>query len=170
MRNISVQISASVSPLSWWSFNAQAMMYHKKIEGLLWEKYTASIAQANFSMNNQFRFKKDWSAELTGFYITKNQNDIQEVLEPTGQVSIGLSKQILKNKATIRLTFRDIFYTQAMEGLTEFKQADEYFKLKRDTRVVTIGFTYRFGKSFKSPVKRSAGGARDEIERVGTGN
>ena len=56
-----------------------------------------------------------------------------------------------------------------MEGLTQFQQANEYFKLKRDTRVVTLGFTYRFGKTFKSAAKRS-GGASDEIERVGTGN
>lgn len=170
MRNISAQVSAVVSPLSWWSFNAQATFNHKRIEGLLWREYVASIAQGNFSMNNQFKFKKNWSAELSGFYITKNQNDIQEVLEPTGQVSIGVAKQVLKSKGTLRLAFRDIFYTQVMEGLTDFQQADEYFKLQRDTRVVTIGFSYRFGKSFKSPVKRSSGGAGDEIERVGTGN
>ena len=170
MRNISAQVSAVVSPLSWWSFNAQATFNHKRIEGLLWQQYTASIAQANFSMNNQFKFKKNWTAELSGFYITKNQNDIQEILEPTGQVSLGIAKQVLKNKGTLRLAARDIFWTQAMEGLTDFKQADEYFKLKRDTRVVTIGFNYRFGKSFKSQVKRSGGGAGDEIERVGTGN
>lgn len=169
MRNFSVQVSTNASPLSWWSFNAQGTFNHKKIEGLLWEKYIASIDQANFSINNQFKFKKNWSTELSGFYITKNQNDIQEVLQPTGQVAMGIAKQVLKNKATIRLTLRDIFYTQTMEGFTEFKQADEYFKLKRDTRVCTIGFVYRFGKSFKSPVKRSGGGAGDEIERVGAG-
>ena len=64
----------------------------------------------------------------------------RKYLEPTGQVSMGVAKQVLKNKGTVRLTFRDIFYTQAMEGLTEFKQADEYFKLKRDTRVVHYWF------------------------------
>jgi iron complex outermembrane recepter protein len=170
MRNFSVQVSANASPLSWWSFNAQGTFNHKRIEGVLWEKYIASIGQANFSINNQFKFKKDWSAELSGFYITKNQNDIQEVLEPTGQLSVGVAKQVLKNKGTIRLTLRDIFYTQAMEGFTDFNQATEYFNLKRDTRVCTIGLTYRFGKSFKSPIKRSAGGAGDEIERVGNGN
>ena len=45
---------------------------------------------------------------------------------------------------------RDIFYSQKMEALTQFQQANEYFKLKRDTRVATLDFTYRFGKTFKS--------------------
>ena len=62
-----------------------------------------------------------------------------------------------------------MLWSQKMEGLTQFQQANEYFKLKRDTRVVTLGFTYRFGKTFKSAPKRS-GGASDEMERVGTGN
>ncbi len=169
MQNTSLQLSAVLSPVSWWSFNAQAMVNHKRIEGILWEKYVASITQGNFSMNNQFRFDKNWSAELSGYYITKNQNDIQEVLEPTGQVSVGVSRQVLKSKGTVRLTFRDIFYTQAMEGFTVFRQADEYFIIKRDSRVCTIAFNYRFGKSFKAPARRSSG-ARDEIERVGSGN
>jgi hypothetical protein len=170
MRNLSVQVSAAVSPFKGWSLNAQANFNHKKIEGILWEKYVVAISQANFSVNNQFKFRKNWSAELSGFYITKNQNDIQEVLQPTGQVSMGVSKQVFKAKGTIRLTVRDMFNTQAMEGLTSFRLAEEYFKLKRDTRVITIGFSWRFGKSFKSPVRRSNGGARDEIDRVGAGN
>ena len=169
MQNVSLQLSTVMSPLSWWSFNVQAMINHKRIEGILWEKYVASITQGNFSMNNQFRFDKNWAGELSGFYITKNQNDIQEVLEPTGQVSLGISRLVLKSKGTVRFTFRDIFYTQAMEGFTVFRQADEYFKIKRDSRVGTIAFSYRFGKSFKTPARRSSG-ARDEIERVGSGN
>jgi len=67
------------------------------------------------------------------------------------------------------LTVRDIFYTQAMEGFTVFRQADEYFIIKRDSRVCTIAFNYRFGKSYKAPARRSSG-AGDEIERVGSGN
>ena len=169
MRNFSTSLSASFYPVPWWSFTGQATLNYKKIEGVLWTDYVASIKQVVFNLTNQFRFNKGWAAELTGFYITRHQNDIQEILEPFGQLSTGVSKQVIKNKGTLRLTFRDIFYSQKMEGLTQFKQADEYFKLKRDTRVVTLGFTYRFGKTFKSAPKRS-GGASDEMERVGTGN
>ena len=78
-------------------------------------------------------------------------------------------KDLVKNKGAIRLTVRDIFYTQAMEGLTHFERTDEYFKLQRDSRVCTLGFVYRFGKSFKSN-KRFSGGASDEMQRVGNGN
>jgi iron complex outermembrane recepter protein len=166
-QNVGLSVSAQLTPTSWWSLSAQANYNYKKIEGVLWKDYKATINQLNLSVNNQFRFKKGWGAELSGFYITRAQNDLQEVLDPTGQVSLGISKQVLKTKGSIRLTVRDVFYTQAMQGWTYFESVVEYFKLMRDTRVATIAFTYRFGKAMKQP-KRSAGA--EEVNRVGTGN
>jgi len=169
MQNIGATISAQLSPAKWWSVTAQGTFTHKRFEGELWKNYKATITQFNLNINNQFRFKKGWAAELSGFYISKNQNDIQEILDPTGQVSAGLSKQIMKNKATLRLTVRDIFYTQDMEGWTYFEQVIEYFRLQRDSRVATISFTWRFGQAMKQTVKRN-NGADEEINRVGSAN
>lgn len=166
--NFGLSVSAQAEPLSWWSFSVQTDLVHKKINGFVWKAYDASITQLSINWNNQFRFKKGWAGELTGYYITRSQEDLQEVLEPTGQVSAGVSKQILKNKVTLKLSVRDIFYTQAMEGFTQFKQSGEYFKLTRDSRVVAFALTWRFGKPAKGGTKRS-GGAEDEIKRVGTG-
>ncbi|HEY0677246.1 MAG TPA: outer membrane beta-barrel protein [Chitinophagaceae bacterium] len=170
MQNFGLTMSAQLSPAKWWSLSAQATLNHKIIEGVLWDQYKASITQLNLSMNNQFRFKKGWSAEISGFYLTKNQNDLQEVLDPTGQLAFGLSKQVLKNMGTVRFTFRDILYTQVMAGWTYFESVVEYFKLMRDTRVATISFTYRFGKAMKQQARRSNGAAADEMQRVGTVN
>lgn len=169
MRNLGVSVSAQWPVTSWWSLSGQAVFNRKIIEGTLWRVYKSVINQGTFSMNNQFRFKKGWSAELSGFYVTKAQNDLSEVLDPTGQVSAGISKQVLKNKGTLRLVVRDIFYTQAMAGLTDFQNTKEYFKLMRDSRVGTLSFTWRFGKSMKA-VKRSSGSAQELIERAGSVN
>lgn len=92
------------------------------------------------------------------------------MLKPTGQLAVGFSKQVLRNKGTLRLTVRDLFYTQAMAGLTDFLQTKEYFKLQRDTRVATLSFSWRFGKAMKQTARRNTGGASSEIERVGTVN
>lgn len=170
MQNFGLTMSAQLQPAKWWNLTAQATLNHKRIEGVLWKQYKASITQLNLSINNQFRFKKGWSAELSGFYLTRNQNDLQEVLDPTGQMSFGVSKQVLQSKGTIRFTFRDLFYTQTMAGWTHFESVLEYFKLWRDTRVATIGFTYRFGKAMKGTARRNGSAADDEINRVGTVN
>jgi iron complex outermembrane recepter protein len=166
MKNIGLSVSTQLSPFNWWSFSFEGVVNHKMIKGFVWNERKASLTQANVNLNNQFVFSKGWSAELSAFYVLREQ-ELQEVTYPTGQLSLGIAKQILKNKGTIKLTARDILYTQKMEGFTNFKQATEYFIIKRDTRAVSISFTYRFGKQIKSQ-QRTPGGAEDEMKRVNT--
>jgi len=84
-------------------------------------------------------------------------------------LSAGIARPVLKKKATLKLSMRDIFFTQTMEGLTQFQSAQEYFIIHRDSRVVNLAFTWRFGKALKQ-IKHSSGGAGDEMERVGNGS
>jgi hypothetical protein len=168
LQNFGLSVGTQISSVSWWSLSAQAVVIHKKMEGFIEKQYKSSVTQFNLNLTSSFRFKKGWSAELSGFYTSKSQNDIQEVVDPAGQLSLGVSKSVIKNKGMLKLAARDIFYTQWMKGLTHFQRATEYFKLTRDTRVVTLSFTYRFGRSFKA-MKRSEGAAGEEIQRVGNG-
>ncbi|MFT3826661.1 MAG: TonB-dependent receptor [Chitinophagaceae bacterium] len=167
MESLGLSMSTQLNICKWWSLTAQAGVYNKKIRGVVWNTRRASLVQGNMNINNQFHFSKGWAAELSAFGNT-SLLELQETTDPTGQIAAGVSKQILQNKGTLKFTIRDIFYSQAMKGLTTFQQASEYFKLTRDTRVATLAFTYRFGKATKS-TRRSNGGASDEIKRVGAG-
>ncbi len=167
--NIGITASLQLPITKWWNLTSIAVFNHKVIEGFIWAPFKATINQLNFSLNNQFQFKKGWAAELTGYYLTKSQLDLQEVLTPQGEMGVGVSKQILKNKGTLRFAIRDIFYTQNYSGYSRFENADEPFEVKWDSRVARITFSWRFGKAMKA-VKRSAGGATEETDRVGTGN
>ena len=168
LENLSLTLESQLMPVSFWSLNLQAALHYKKMRGFVEKEYTGSIAQVHFNCNNNFRFQRGWAAEVSGFFNSRNQNDIQEVVDPAGQVSVGISKSLFTNKGTLKLAARDIFYTQWMKGLTYFNNATEYFKLTRDTKVLAISFTYRFGKTFKQ-ANRSEGAAKEEIQRVGTG-
>ena len=167
MHNLGVSLSTQVSPFKWWSLTAQSNFNYKKLSGYQNVNYKSSVKQLHTSINNQFKMNPTLNGELSGFYTTQARNDLQELLSPTGQISAGLAKTVLKGKGTWRLTARDIFYTQKMEGLTDFPGANEYFILWRDTQVINLGFSYRFGKPLKAP-KRSTGGASDEINRAGS--
>jgi hypothetical protein len=168
MKNIGLSVSAQLSPFNWWSLSFEGVVNHKMIKGFVWNNRSTSLTQATFNINNQFSFPKGWSAEVSAFYVT-NEQELQEITYPTGQLSFGIAKQVLKNKGTIKLTARDLLYTQKMEGFTNFRQSTEYFIIKRDTRAVSTSFTYRFGKQYKSQT-RTPGGAEDEMRRVNTGS
>ncbi|HET7896067.1 MAG TPA: outer membrane beta-barrel protein, partial [Flavisolibacter sp.] len=161
-------VSVQLSPLHWWSLSAQGNVVYKRMEGFIEKEYKATVTQGSFSLNNQLRFGRGWSGEVSGFYTSRSQNDIQEVVDPAGQLTVGLAKTVLHNKGTIKLSGRDLLYTQWMKGLTQFRLSNEWFKLTRDTRMVVLSFSYRFGTMFKT-ARRSQGAAGEEVERVGNG-
>ncbi len=153
----------------WWNLTAVAVFNHKIIKGVIWVPMKATINQFNISLNNQFQFNKGWGAEISGYYQTRNQIDLQEWLEPQGELNIGVSKQILKGKGTLRLNVRDITYFQNYSGFSTFENSREPFTIQWDSRVARLTFSWRFGKTMKA-IKRSEGSAAEEINRAGTGN
>lgn len=120
-------------------------------------------------MNNQFKFKKGWSAELSGFYRNKGI-DGQILIGSMGQLNAGVQKQVLKNKGTVKLNIRDMMNTMIANGEINFQRTEASFQQRRDSRVATISFAYRFGKPINGVQKRKTGGAGTEQNRVKTDN
>ncbi len=150
----------------WWNITAVAVYNYKIIKGVIWAPLQAKISQLNMSINNQFQLKKGWSFELSGYYQTRSQIDLQEWLEPQGEMNIGVAKQIMKKKGSLKLSVRDLTYFQNYSGYSTFQNSVEPFTIKWDSRVVRLSFSWRFGKTMKA-ISRSEGGAEDEINRVG---
>jgi iron complex outermembrane receptor protein len=91
-------------------------------------------------------------------------------MEPIYQLSIGLQKQVMKGKGTVRLNIRDPFAWQQFEGVSKYGRIDGTFLARPDIRQVTANFTYRFGKSQQNQQPRRRNSAsQDEQNRVGQG-
>jgi iron complex outermembrane receptor protein len=168
-KNFGISETFQQAITNWWNLTAVAVYNHKVIKGVVWAPLEAHISQLNVSLNNQFSLKKGWAFEISGFYQTKSQIDLQEWLKPMGELNLGVSKQIMKGKGTLRLNVRDITYYQNYSGYSTFENSYEPFEVKWDSRVVRLSFNWRFGKAMK-PIIRSQGGAAEEIDRAGTGN
>jgi hypothetical protein len=72
-------------------------------------------------------------------------------------MNAGIQKQLMKNKANLRLSVRDILYTRPAKGNINFQNTEASFRERRDSRFVTLSFTYRFGKPIKGLPKRKTG-------------
>ena len=132
------------------------------------DKLDVSADMYLISLNNQFKFSKGWNAELSGWYRTKGVEG-QLLINPLSQVTMAIQKQVLKNKGTFKFGVRDIFLTNFPSGIIRFSKTEANFSNRRDTRIFSLSFTYRFGKSFKA-VSKKATGADDEKSRVKVGN
>ena len=120
-------------------------------------------------VQQQFKFKKGWAAEVSGFYRSKGLEGVIYI-KPMAQVNAGVSKQILKDKGSIRLNVRDIFAGGVFKGYSKYGTVDANFTNVNDSRAVSLTFTYRFNKGkLKASSSKRSSGASDEQDRVKSG-
>jgi len=167
-----VAVSAGFSVTKWWRSNLYANGFTNKFEGVVnGDNVSLSASTVMFNGSQQFTLSKTLSAELSGWYRTSAVEGVI-ITRPMGALSIGLSQQVMKGNGTVRFNLRDVLNTQNFKASSKYGSVDASFQEKHDSRVVNIGFTYRFnkGKLNGSPKKRNNGGAGDEQSRVGGGN
>ncbi len=167
--NLGASMSLGMPLAKWWRTNVYLLYYYNQYKGTV-NGGPISIGGNNFmaNMNNQFTFKKGWGAELSGFYRGNSLEGVL-VIQPMGSMNIGLSKQILNSKGTIKMNLSDVFYTQQFNGYSKYQNVDVTIHQVRDSRVFNVSFSYRFGKGKPVQQQRRRGSATDEQNRVQQG-
>jgi hypothetical protein len=163
--NLGLAMSANFPLNKVWSTNLYGNVFNNKYYGAL----NTGILDVNATMfminvNNQFKFKKGWSAELSGFYRSKGIEG-QLVANSMWQATSAVQKMVLKNKGTVKFSFSDMFYTQKFSGKVDYQDIDVKIHSVNDSRRATLTFLYRFGKPIQNQQKKKSGGL-DEESRV----
>ena len=169
--NMGISITAPMTITKWWNTNFFTNIYNNHYKGI-YNAEPLDISYTSFMVNitNTFTIKQGFSLELSGFYRGKGVDQLT-INQPIYQMSIGGQKNILKNKATVRLNIRDPFAWQEYRGVTEYGNIYAKIHNKFDARQVTATFTYRFGKNIQQPPQRRRNSAtQDEQNRVGGAN
>jgi len=170
LQQVGIAITAYKEITKWWSGNVYVNVYNNHFKGVV-NKDNISIGISGLMMQvqQQFKWGKGWGAEVSGFYRTKGLEGVL-FIQPIGQVNAGFSKQIMKNKASVRLNIRDVFAGGVFKGYSKYSNVDATFKDVNDSRAVSVSFTYRFNKGkLKAGSNRKNGGASDEQNRVKVG-
>jgi iron complex outermembrane recepter protein len=168
--NAGMSVSAQVPVNKWFTSIAYANYNYSMFSGEFNnEQVKVEGGNFTFNLNNQFKFEKGWSAELSGWYRTRGIEG-QILINSMGAADAGVAKQVMKGKGTLKLNMRDIFFTQKATGTIKFQSTDAWFRNTRDSRVANLSFVYRFGKPIKGArERRNTGGAADEENRVKKG-
>jgi len=117
----------------------------------------------------QFKFKKGWGAEVSGFGRTEGVEGVFRI-KAFAMLNLGISKQVLNNKGSVRINVRDVLLSQKIKGDLKYGNVDGKFQQFGDSRVVNISFTYRFSKGKVGNTQRKRGGASEEASRVKAGD
>lgn len=167
-KNFGFSVSYNKSFTKWWTISLYGNAFYNKFAGLVNNaQLEADMYAFMMNFNNTFKFPHGWGGELSGFYRTQTLEGGLIVANPMGVFNLGVSKQILKEKGSLRLNIRDPFWIQRFSGYTRFDNIDVVIKNRWDNRRIGLTFSYRFGKGQQAAPKRKTGSASDEQNRVG---
>lgn len=166
VNNMSLSINAQLKPRKWLTSTIYSEGRYQEFKGdLNGEELDIQSKAFTININNQLTFKKGWAAELSGFYRSKMAEG-QIIIHDIKQLDAAVKKDILKKKGSVKLSVRDIIGPMTVQGNMDFQATKVNFTQQKDSRVVTLGFNYRFGKPIKGLQKRKTGGAGEEQNRI----
>jgi iron complex outermembrane recepter protein len=163
---VGLTVAAPVRINKWWNMINNADVYYNHFNGnLAGTPLSNGTAAARISTNNNFTFKKGWSAELNANYSTGGRSGYM-LFEPQWGIGAGVQKSIMKNKGTIRFNVTDIFWTNLPRATITYNNYVENWHAFRETRVANLAFTYRFGNSKVAAARRRTTSSEEERRRA----
>lgn len=165
--NFGLYLIVPVKVTKWWDMNNSANFYYGSYTGNVSGTQINNKGNFTFNINsiNSFKLGNGYTAELTGNYKAREVYAYLD-MSPVWYLNIGAQKKF-KNNSILKFSFTDMFFTSNIKGQTVYNDYLENFAVKRDTRVVTLSYTYNFGSS-KNGQPRKTGGADDLKQRVGS--
>ncbi|WP_426060212.1 TonB-dependent receptor domain-containing protein [Hymenobacter sp. B1770] len=162
---VALTLTAPVTVGKWLSIYNNAVLYYIHFEGsLAGTSLRAGQPTFNLSSNGTFTLGKGWGAELNGWYYSRQRVgffDFQDI----GQLSVGVKKEVWDRKGTLKLAVTDILYTTPLNAVSIYNNYQQDLYLRRDSRVATLSFAWRFGND-KLTNKTRTTGAEEERRRA----
>jgi len=164
-----LSVSAPIHIASWWNMINNADFYYNHFRGNLGgSALNKGAPAADIKTNNNFTFKKGWAAELNASFNSGGRDGYM-VAQPQWAISPGVQKSILKTKGTIKFSYTDIFWTNLPKAVITYPgKYIERWHAYRESRIATVTFTYRFGKSTVQGARRRTTGSEEERQRAGS--
>ena len=147
---------ASASITDWWSMMLSVNDFYNSFSS------TSRGNTYNLYMSQSFRFWKNASLELSGFYMS-SMAMAQGKIKPYGMVNAGFRKSLLKKKATLQVSIQDVFNTMfyRMDITTpEFRALNNS---KFETQVANVSFSWNFSQGYTGDGKK--GSRKNDPER-----
>ncbi|HVZ55209.1 MAG TPA: TonB-dependent receptor [Chitinophagaceae bacterium] len=160
-------VAAPLRIRPWWNSINNGNFYYQHYNGYLGGT-TLHNGKPAFDVrsNNTFTLGRGWNAEANVNYNSGGQYGFM-VSRPQWGLATGLQKTGFQGKGTFRFSITDIFWTDRPRATITYTNYVEKWRAYRETRVATLSFTYRFGKSTVAQARRRNTGSEEERRRAG---
>lgn len=140
-----------------WDIHFSGRLYHldNKMAFDTQRFYHRQRWACGFSLQTSFPLFWGIRSELLGVYSSKRLGGSTDVMGSNGLVNIGFQKKFLDDRAIVKLSLSDVFWTSNWDGVNRFDNFETIGYGYGETRLVRLNFTFKFGSSQKSYAKKS---------------
>ena len=150
------EFNMNYTPFKWWKLNGNFNFFRSTVVGNF--QYTPNgtsdvISQdVNITSSSWFTrvsskvtlpYKIDWQTNAT---YNAPQNTFQGKSLGVLAANLALSKDVMKDKATISLNVNDVFNSRKRISQTNLPTLSSYSEMQYRQRQINLSFTYRFNK------------------------
>jgi outer membrane receptor protein involved in Fe transport len=159
-------ISVQQSFMHWWDFFASLNVFRQEIGGIVGKTIlNMSSNSLTFSANNTFSFLKNWKIEFSGF-VNPEYLDAPAIVNMQWSMDIGISRKMLNDAGSIRLTITDIFNSLDFSLSRDFGGLYYTNRNKWESQQLKLSFNYKFGNKNLKPVNEREKGSKEEEKRI----
>lgn len=117
-------------------------------------------------MQSSLILHKNWTAQLTGFYMSPSIIQGSFQAQKLWSVDAGIQRQFINKKMTIKASVSDIFNSLKFKAYTDFAGQRTNYNSKWESQQFKLNVSYRFGRSGIKPARQVNTGAEDESKRA----
>jgi len=146
-------VNAIVYLARWWFINASSSVFNYRIDATNVNGVSKQKMNYSFKLISNIMVPRVINFQVSGFYRTGFITP-QGEMSPFYSVDAGLRKDVLKGKGTIIFNVSDIFNTMRFSMKASDVTFSQEMVRKRESRVLYLGFTYRFGEPAQQSQQR----------------
>ncbi len=120
----------------------------------------------NLFVQNSLKFAKTWTAELSGFFNAPTIYQGSFKGRSMYNVDAGLSKLVMKGRATVKASMSDVFHTMQFRATSNFAGQVMKFNFRWESQQFKLSLNFRFGNNGVKPAKQRSTGSEEETKRV----
>ncbi|MFH6602567.1 TonB-dependent receptor domain-containing protein [Maribacter algicola] len=140
-----IEFNAKFSPFNWMTLNGDFNYSQFDRKGSFENTvFDFNGDQWSSKLMTKLKLPADFELEMTGNYRSKVKT-VQGIRSDFLFMDLGLRKDILKGKAVLNFSVRDLFASRINEDLIAQNDFEVYSRRQRG-RFIALGFSYGFGK------------------------
>ena len=162
--NASSSFSLRFTP-AWSSVNNVSFYYNRFIFPYLNGIVRNQQMSINVRTTHNLTLPADWLLEVSAFYQSPQAMGLVRI-KSQGQLSIGVQKTFAQKRATLRINWVDILYTNTYRATLSYKNLNLTQYLQTETRQARATFTYRLGSQNIKAARKRTTSTEDEQRRL----